>query len=159
MGKYCWRRLITMVTPQDWKSLMTVSKRWRTIVPLVNFLSLATLLSELKHNAAKIVNLAIHDLMQFSHITHQFGPWLTFCSTYRLPSTEMQMKSAFFKGFLLKKLSASCIILRIWLIGWTVLIKSEILIATGMVWPVSSDKRKALSVNRNILYFHPHHNS
>ena len=27
--------------------------------------------------------------------------------------------------------------------GWIVLIKSEILIATGMVWPVSSDKWKA----------------
>ena len=28
--------------------------------------------------------------------------------------------------------------------GWVVLIKSEILITTGMVWPVSSDKWKAL---------------
>ena len=27
--------------------------------------------------------------------------------------------------------------------GWIVLIKSEILIMTGMVWPVSSDKWKA----------------
>ena len=27
--------------------------------------------------------------------------------------------------------------------GWIVLIKSGILIATGMVWPVSSDKWKA----------------
>ena len=27
--------------------------------------------------------------------------------------------------------------------GWMVLIKSEILITTGIVWPVSSDKRKA----------------
>ena len=26
--------------------------------------------------------------------------------------------------------------------GWMVLIKSEILITTGIVWPVSSDKRK-----------------
>ena len=27
--------------------------------------------------------------------------------------------------------------------GWKVLIKSEIIIATGMVWPVRSDKWKA----------------
>ena len=158
MGKYCWRRLIPMVTPQDWKSLMTVSKCWRTTVPLVNFLSLATLLSELKHNAAKIV--IWPSMIWCNSVTSRINlalDWL-FARLIVFPR-QMQMKAAFFKGFLLKKLSPSSIILRIWLIGWTVLIKSEILIATGMVWPVSSDKREALSVNRNILYFDPHHNS
>ena len=49
----------------------------------------------------------------------------------------------FFQEFLLKNhLLRSCYLRFDWS-GWIVLIKSEILIATGMVWPVSSDKEKA----------------
>ena len=49
----------------------------------------------------------------------------------------------FFQEFLLKK-----VLLRVYYLGLDssvsrVLIKSEIIIATGMVWPVSSDKWKA----------------
>ena len=53
------------------------------------------------------------------------------------------MKNAFFQEFLLKHyLLRACYLGFDWS-GWIVLIKSEILIMTGMVWPVSSDKWKA----------------
>ena len=52
----------------------------------------------------------------------------------------LTMKNVFFREFLLKHY-----LLRTCFLGLSelVLIKSEILIMTGMVWPVSSDKRKA----------------
>ena len=61
------------------------------------------------------------------------GPWVI-----------LTMKKAFSKNFFFNENSSPpCILFKVWLIWWIVLIKSEILIATGMVWPVSSDKWKA----------------
>ena len=57
-----------------------------------------------------------------------------------------------FPWVLLNKTTLSCILLILgfdWS-GWIVLIKSEILIATGMVWPVSSDKQKVPLVYKKI---------
>ena len=52
----------------------------------------------------------------------------------------------FFQEFFSEKPSLSCIpaiyAFIDWL-GWKVLIKSEILITTGMIWPLKSDKCKA----------------
>ena len=42
-----------------------------------------------------------------------------------------------------EKLFSSCMLLRIWLIWLDALIKREILITTGMAWPVSSYRWKA----------------
>ena len=53
------------------------------------------------------------------------------------------MKSAFSKGFLLKNLLLHSHYSGFDGSGRIVLIESEILITTGMVWLVSSDKRKA----------------
>ena len=61
------------------------------------------------------------------------GPWVI-----------LTMKKASSKNFFFNENSSPpCILFKVWLIWWIVLIKSEILIATGMVWPVSSDKWKA----------------
>ena len=56
-----------------------------------------------------------------------------------------QIKSAFSKGFLVKNHLLRAYYLGCDWPGWIVLIRSEILITTGMVWPVSSDKWKAPS--------------
>ena len=56
-----------------------------------------------------------------------------------------QKKSAFSKGFLVKNRLLLAYYLGFDWPGWIVLIRSEILITTGMVWPVSSDKWKAPS--------------
>ena len=56
-----------------------------------------------------------------------------------------QIKSAFSKGFLVKNRLLLAYYLGFDWPGWIVLIRSEILITTGMVWPVSSDKWKAPS--------------
>ena len=58
-------------------------------------------------------------------------------------TSHFNYEIGFFRGFLLKNylLPAHCLGFD-WS-GWIVLINSEILITTGMVWPVSSDKWKA----------------
>ena len=56
-----------------------------------------------------------------------------------------QIKSAFSKGSLVKNHLLRAYCLGFDWPGWIVLIRSEILITTGMVWPVSSDKWKAPS--------------
>ena len=53
------------------------------------------------------------------------------------------MKLAFSKGFFLKNHLLREYYLEFDWSSWIVLIKNEILIMTGMVWPVSSDKCKA----------------
>ena len=53
-----------------------------------------------------------------------------------------QMKSAFSKGFLLKNHLLPAYYLGFDQPGWIVLFKSEILIMTRTVWPVSCDKWK-----------------
>ena len=62
------------------------------------------------------------------------GPWVI-----------LTMKKAFSKNFffVMKIHLLRAYYLRFDWSGWIVLIKSEILIATEMVWPVSSDKWKA----------------
>ena len=50
---------------------------------------------------------------------------------------------SFFQELLLKSHLLHAYYLEFYRSGWIVLIKSEILIMTGMVWPVSSDKWKA----------------
>ena len=52
-------------------------------------------------------------------------------------------KKCFFPRVFVETLSPSCVLFRIWLIWLDSLIKSKILIMTGMVWPVSSDKWEA----------------
>ena len=86
------------------------------------------------------------------------SPFLIFIGTKRLRTLSICQKLAsrtialtsqfeniigFFQEFLLKN-----VLLRVYYLGLDssvsrVLIKSEIIIATGMVWPVSSDKWKA----------------
>ena len=58
-------------------------------------------------------------------------------------TSQLANEIGFFQRVLAEKSSPSCILFRIWLIWLIVLIKSEILISTGTVWPVSSDKWKA----------------
>ena len=55
---------------------------------------------------------------------------------------SQQMKFCFYHGFLLKNHLLRAYYLGFDLSGWIVLIKSEILTTTGMVWLVSSDKWK-----------------
>ena len=55
----------------------------------------------------------------------------------------LTVKNAFFQEFLMKNHLFCESYLGFHRSGWIVLIKSEILIMTGMVWPVSSDKWKA----------------
>ena len=55
----------------------------------------------------------------------------------------LTVKNAFFQEFLMKNHLFCESYLGFHWSGWIVLIKSEILIMTGMVWPVSSDKWKA----------------
>ena len=156
MGKYCWRRLITMVTPQDWKKSddgLEVLKNYRTISKLP-FIGNVIKWIEAQCSQNSPSGHPWFDAIQSHHAS--IWPLIDFLLDFSSSLDRCKWNLLFSKGFCW---NPSCIILRIWLIGLTVLIKSEILIATGMVWPVSSDKRKALSVNRNILYFHPHHNS
>ena len=63
-------------------------------------------------------------------------------------TSHFNYEIGFFRGFLLKNylLAAHCLGFD-WS-GWIVLINSEILITTGMVWPVSSDKWKAPQNNK-----------
>ena len=61
---------------------------------------------------------------------------------------------SFFQEFLLKNHLLRANYLGFNISGWIVLIKSEILITTGMVWPVSSDKWKAPLVSTNWLQYY-----
>ena len=62
-----------------------------------------------------------------------------------LPDQSVWKSIGLFQQFLLKKHFFGAHYLEFdWWSGWSVLIKGEILIATGMVWLVSSDKWKEL---------------
>ena len=57
-------------------------------------------------------------------------------------TSQLANEIGFFHGFLLKNHLLRAYYLEFDWSGWIVLIKSEILVMTGMVWPVSSDKYK-----------------
>ena len=61
-------------------------------------------------------------------------------------TSQLANEIGFFQRVVAEKPSPSCILFRIWLIWLVVFIKSEILITTGIVWQISSDKWKALLV-------------
>ena len=83
------------------------------------------------------------------------------------PTSQFDNEIGFFQEFLLKNHLLGTYYLGFDWSGWRVFIKSEIIIATGMVWPVSSDEWKAPLVfhkidirteklklmNRNTLYY------
>ena len=56
---------------------------------------------------------------------------------------SFESEIGFFQEFLLKNHFPRACYLGFDLSGWRVLVEREIIIATGMVWPVSSDKWKA----------------